>query len=74
MDALPDGSYDVIVIDADAMHDDSVRLELTITSGARIGDVVTVRASSSKRDPLLLLGVPGTLRVERGVPYVELEN
>ena len=74
MPALPDGTYDVIIIDADAMDDESVRLELTVTAGEHIGEVCAVRASRVDDDPVMLLGLPATLRVERGTPHVDIEH
>lgn len=76
---IPDGSYDVMVIDAesDGGGDDpdrSIALELAIASGARRGEMVTVTAHDLGRDPLDLLGVPATLTVIDGVPRVDLEG
>ncbi|MHB8682028.1 MAG: hypothetical protein ACYDA2_08040 [Acidimicrobiales bacterium] len=72
MTTLPDGSYDVIVIDAETTDDGDVRIELTITLGPHLGRVVAVRARHvegvERRDPLELLGIPGTLRVRDGEP------
>ena len=74
MDALPDGNYDVFVIDAEEIDDENVRLELTITSGEHKGEVVAVRASHLEGDPVLMMGLPGTMRVVEGEPRVELEQ
>jgi hypothetical protein len=74
MAALPDGTYDVIVVDAEETEDGDVRIELTITLGAHVGRVVTLRrrqveqSGATGDDPLALLGVPGTLRVRGGRP------
>jgi len=73
---LPDGNYDVIVVDAERGDDGELRIELTITLGPRVGEVVRLRAEHVERkagasaadDPYGLLGVPGTLRVRDGEP------
>ena len=69
--AMHDGEYDAFVVWADALDDTRVALELTITTGAHKGDVVTVRASNlPARDVLDLVGLPCTLRVSAGQPHV----
>jgi hypothetical protein len=79
MTTLPDGTYDVIVVDAETTDDGDVRLELTITLGAHVGRVVALRArhvdspAASVVDPLTLLGTPGTLRVRQGEPQFRPE-
>lgn len=71
---LPDGTYDVIVVDAEETEDDDVRIELTITLGPHVGRMVKLRrrhvdpGRRAEEDPLALLGVPGTLRVRGGRP------
>ncbi len=71
---LPDGAYDVFVVDADAdAEGDGVRLELTITSGDHKGEVVPLRAANLARDAVMLIGLPGTLRVEAGIPTVDFD-
>lgn len=71
--ALPDGTYDALVIDA-AEHDDgSVSVDLTIIAGAAKGEVVTLRATGLTGDPLDLLGVPATITVSGGAPSVRFE-
>ena len=69
---LPDGSYDAIVVDAEAV-DDVVAIELTILGGEHKGEVVGLRSPDLEADPALLLGIPATLTVTDGVPKVELE-
>lgn len=74
MQTLPDGSYDVIVVDAEPTADGDVRVELTITLGPQIGRVVALRGHQVRADagalpdPVALMGIPGTLRVKQGVP------
>ena len=69
---LPDGSYDVIVVDADEV-DSGIRLELTILGGEQKGETVALRSPDLAGDPLQMLGTPGTLTVTDGVPKVALE-
>jgi hypothetical protein len=64
---LPDGRYDVLVVDATVGTDDFA-IELTIVSGEHKGEVVGVRATGFEADEVALLGMPGTLHVENGVP------
>ena len=75
MQTLPDGSYDVIVVDAEPTDDGDLRIELTITLGPHIGRLIALRGHhvegagpGSPPDPLALLGIPGTLRVRGGHP------
>lgn len=73
MTTLPDGAYDVIVVDAETTDDGDVRIELTITLGPHVGRIVALRsahldASRGDVDPLSLLGIPGTLVVRDGTP------
>jgi hypothetical protein len=71
--SLADGSYDALVVDAEAAEDGSVGVELTIVAGPAKGDVVALRASGLAGDPLDLLGVPATITVRDGVPSVRFE-
>ncbi len=72
---LADGSYDVIVVDADEVDGQpgTVSLDLTILAGDAKGEIVSVRATGLTTDPVMLLGLPGTLTVSGGVPAVTLE-
>jgi len=72
--ALDDGTYDALVVDADARDGGDARIELVVTSGARKGEVVSVRASGLTEDPLLLLGLPATIRVVNGEIDVQLDD
>ena len=71
--ALPDGSYDALVIDAVENDDGPVSVDLTIVAGASKGEVVTLRATGIEGDPLDLLGVPATITVSDGSPSVRFE-
>ena len=69
---LPDGTYDVIVVDAETADHGELRLELTVTLGPHIGRLVALRgrhvqgAQAGLTDPVEWLGIPGTLQVKRG--------
>jgi len=68
---MHDGEYDAFVVWADALDDARVALDLTITTGAHKGDVVTVHASKvPARAALDLIGLPCTLRVSAGQPHI----
>ena len=73
MATLPDGAYDVIVVDAETTDDGDVRIELTITLGPHVGRIVALRTghidtTRGEVDALSLLGIPGTLLVRDGAP------
>jgi hypothetical protein len=70
---LADGTYDVIVVDAD-QDGPAVRLDVTILDGPHKGEVVSVRVEGLGVDPLDCLGLPGTLTVADGAPAVRLER
>lgn len=69
---LPDGTHDAIVVDAER-DDDSMRLELVITTGPYKGEVVAVRMSNATMDPVNVLGIPARIVVTNNTPHVELE-
>ena len=73
MSELPDGEYSIFIIDAEIHDDDELRVELTITSGEFKGEVLAVRASHLRADPLELMGMPGTLFVRDGAPHVAID-
>ena len=62
---LDDGRYDAFVVWAEARDDGQIAFDLTITTGAHKGEVLTVLARST-RDPIALVGLPCTLFVEDG--------
>ncbi|MGQ0803385.1 MAG: hypothetical protein ACT4PI_05920 [Actinomycetota bacterium] len=66
-----DGTYDAFVVWAETRADGTVALDLTITTGARKGEVVSVRAANVSRDPVELVGLPCALPVEDAQPRVE---
>ena len=71
---LPDGSYDVFVVDAAADGPGALRLDVTILAGDQKGEVVSVRAQGLAVDELGALGLPGTLTVAGGEPSLALEH
>jgi hypothetical protein len=71
---LPDGTYDVFVVDAVAEGPDALRLDVTILAGDHKGEVVSVRARGLAVDELEALGLPGTLTVRGGEPTLALEH
>jgi hypothetical protein len=70
---LPDGTYDVLVVDA-SDDGNALAIEITIVGGAHKGEVVGVRATGFEGDAIDLLGMPGTLRVEKGVPHFTVDT
>ena len=71
---LSDGTYDVLVVDADDDAEGVVHVEVTILAGEHKGEVVSVAAAGLRRDPLDLLAAPGTLTVADGSPSLVLED
>jgi hypothetical protein len=79
---LPDGNYDVIVVDAEKDDDGHLHIELTISLGPHVGDVIRLRERHIERgddataddDEFALLGVPGTLRIRAGEPRFRPET
>ncbi len=70
---LPDGSYDAIVVDAEEVGADEIRLELTVIAGPEKGRMVELRGPRGATDAIDLFGVPATITVTDGVPRVRLE-
>ncbi|HEX4906743.1 MAG TPA: hypothetical protein VFU93_14890 [Acidimicrobiales bacterium] len=70
---LPDGRYDVLIVDARADDDGTVHVDVTVTSGAHKGDVVAIRGRFPGTDELDLLAAPATLVVSDGQPTVTLD-
>jgi hypothetical protein len=68
---LADGVYDAFVVWAETRDDGTIALDLTVTTGARKGDVVSVRATNTPRDAIDLIGMPCTLHVRAREPRVE---
>ena len=68
---LADGVYDAFVLWAETRDDGTIALDLTITTSARKGDVVSIRATSAPREAIDLVGRPCALRVRAAAPVVE---
>ncbi len=71
---LPDGSYDVFVVDATADGPRALRLDVSVLGGEHKGEVVTMRAEGLGVEELDALGMPGTLTVRGGEPRLDLEH
>jgi hypothetical protein len=69
---LPDGTYDVFVVDAEA-DGPALRLDLTILAGVHKGEMVSLRAEGLGLGELDALGTPGTMVVKAGEPSIVLE-
>ena len=67
---LDDGTYDAFVVWAETIDDDTAAFDLTITTGAHKGEVVSVTGPRS-RDPIDLVGLPCELVVHGGAPRVD---
>ena len=74
MSDLPDGRYDVIVVDAETFDETTIRIELAMVDGDARGDVISIRGPRRASDPITLLGLPGVLVVENGVPSFRVER
>ena len=74
MQAMPDGRYDVLIVDAETIDENTMRVEIAMVSGDDKGDVIAMRGPHLARDPIELLGLPGTLIVRDGVPRLEVER
>ncbi len=71
---LPDGTYDVFVVDAAADGEGgALRLDLTILAGEHKGELVSTRAEGLGVGEVDALGMPGTLTVRGGDPSLRLE-
>jgi hypothetical protein len=68
---LADGVYDAFIVWAEERDDGAIALDLTITTGAHKGDVVSVRATDAPRDAIALVGTPCTLHVSAGQPRID---
>ena len=68
---LADGMYDAFIVWAEEREDGTIALDLTITTGAQKGDVVSVRATDAPHDAIALVGMPCTLQVRAGEPRID---
>ena len=74
MNAMPDGTYDVFIVDAESIDENTMRVEVAIVSGDDKGNVFAIKGPHTARDPIDLLGLPGVLVVENGVPRLRVER
>lgn len=78
MTVLPDGTYDVIVVEADddshPDEPDKVHLSVTILAGTHKSEVVDLAIENLGRPGFDLLGLPGTLTVSAGLPHLRLDT
>lgn len=75
---LPDGVYDVFVVDVEEAADDgsgsaALLVDLTIVAGDHKGEVVSVRATGLRGTPVDLIGLPGTMTVTDGRPSISID-
>jgi hypothetical protein len=74
MNAMPDGRYDVFIVDAETIDETTMRVELAMVTGDDKGDVFAIRGPLLADDPVELLGLPGTLIVTDGVPRLQVDR
>jgi hypothetical protein len=71
---LPDGIYDVVVIDVETDDQGALHIEVVITLGRHVGQVVALQEKNVEKprdgvadaDPYALFGIPSTLHVRDG--------
>ena len=73
MPELDDGTYDVIVVDAEERPGGAVAIELAVSSGSHRGELVSLVARGLGRSCTDLLAAPATLTVTDGRPRLRLE-
>ena len=73
MEAISDGTYDVIIVSADEAPDGSISMEIAFTSGELKGSTTTLRASMPIDHALSLLALPVKLHVQEGRPRITFE-
>jgi hypothetical protein len=71
---LPDGTYDVFILDATEAGEGTLRLSVTILVGEFKGDVVDLTASGLGVDVIDAMGMPGTLTVADGQPSLVIDD
>ena len=76
--AIPDGTYDAFVVDAEeGLADDGrplMHLSVTILTGEHKGEVIDLTAEHLREDSIDLLGMPATLTVTDGIPHLEIDH
>ncbi|HZT66776.1 MAG TPA: hypothetical protein VFA11_13395 [Acidimicrobiales bacterium] len=73
LEPLPDGEYEILVIDAEDGPEGLVRISVVIVSGEMKGRVTSIKGPSGDRDGVSLMGLPGALSVRDGRPSLRLE-
>ncbi|GAC1539139.1 MAG: hypothetical protein NVS3B12_25050 [Acidimicrobiales bacterium] len=73
MSMLEDGTYDVVVVDAEDERDGVVAVEVAVSSGPHRGEVVRLTATNLGCTWFELLAAPGTLVVADGAPQLALD-
>ena len=80
MTVIPDGTHDVMVVDAQTDEEGNIHFELALTTGPQKGDVVRIVGAAGSAgagrsgDPIDLLGLPATLVVEDGRPRLRFDG
>lgn len=74
MQPITDGRYEVFILHAAIVDQNTMSIEMTMVSGDDKGAVVALRGPHLARDPVSLLGLPATLVVDAGVPRVVLDD
>lgn len=74
MSAMPDGRYDVFIVDAEKVDDQTMRVELAMVTGDDKGNVFAIRGPLLDDDPVMILGLPATLVVTDGIPRLEVDR
>jgi hypothetical protein len=73
---VPDGRYDVFIVDAEPHPDDPnnvVNVEITIVSGEFKGEVIKLGANGISGSDVDLMGMPAVLTVSGGAPLLTVE-
>ena len=55
VEPLPDGDYDVLIVDVDVGDHQQIRVDAVITAGSHRGEIVSLRTSAMQQDPLGLM-------------------
>ena len=71
---LSDGTYDVVVVDADGDAEGVVHVEVAILAGERKGEVVSITTTGLRGSEFDLIGMPATLTVTDGAPTVRIDH
>jgi len=78
---LPDGTYDVFIVDAteetsagDSAEQRVMHLDLAVTSGEHKGEVLTLAATGLAGEEHELLGMPATLTVTDARPSIRIDT